>query len=116
MTSSGATAYIAILFVLGLAMAVFGFVLPLGGGTTIMVIGAAAIGAGLVLVGIRMMRNERQLLTPRLARSRRGRRSSEGQRTDAGPRRASGRIDSVKPSGRLPPLVTRRVRSARILT
>lgn len=59
MSSSGATAYIAILLVLGLAMAICGSILPLGGGTAIMVIGAAAIGAGLTLIGIRLMRTER---------------------------------------------------------
>jgi hypothetical protein len=54
-TSAAVSAYIALLLLGGLAMAVIGTLLPLGGGTTIMVIGAAAIGAGLVLMGIRMM-------------------------------------------------------------
>lgn len=47
--------YVALLLVVGLAMTVLGTLLPLGGGLTIAAIGAAAIGAGLVLVGIQMM-------------------------------------------------------------
>jgi len=58
--SSAVTGYIAALVVIGLGMAVYGTLLPLGGGTTVALIGAAAIGAGLVLIGVRMMqRNER---------------------------------------------------------
>ncbi|MCR2784870.1 MULTISPECIES: hypothetical protein [unclassified Microbacterium] len=48
-------AYTAALVVIGLAMTILGTVLPLGGGTTIALIGAAALGAGLVLIGIRML-------------------------------------------------------------
>lgn len=60
MNSSAVTGYIAALVVIGLGMAVYGTLLPLGGGTTVALIGAAAIGAGLVLIGVRMMqRNER---------------------------------------------------------
>ena len=54
------TIYIAALFLVGLAMAVLGGLLPLGGGSTVALVGAAAIGAALVLIGIRMMKpNER---------------------------------------------------------
>ncbi|MBW9110021.1 hypothetical protein JNB63_04365 [Microbacterium trichothecenolyticum] len=60
MNSSAVTIYIAALFLIGLAMAVFGTLLPLGGGSTVALVGAAAIGAALVLIGIRMMKpNER---------------------------------------------------------
>jgi hypothetical protein len=52
--SSGVTYYIAALLVVGLVLAVFGTLLPLGGGVTIMAIGAASTGAGLVLIGVRM--------------------------------------------------------------
>lgn len=54
------TWYVSALFLLGLAMTVFGTLMPLGGGSAVAAIGAAAIGAGLVLVGIRMMPRERR--------------------------------------------------------
>ena len=60
MNSSAVTIYIAALSLVGLAMAVLGGLLPLGGGSTVALVGAAAIGAALVLIGIRMMKpNER---------------------------------------------------------
>lgn len=52
-------AYIAVLLVLGLAMTIFGTALPLGGGLVIAAVGTAAVGAGLVLVGIRLMSSTR---------------------------------------------------------
>lgn len=55
MRSSAARAYTAILLVLGLALTVLGYVLPLGGGTLMMVVGVAAVAAGLTLVGIHLM-------------------------------------------------------------
>jgi len=58
-TSTAVTGYIAALFLVGLGMAIVGTLLPLGGGITIMAIGAASIGSGLVLVGIRIMSGER---------------------------------------------------------
>jgi membrane protein implicated in regulation of membrane protease activity len=54
--SFGVTLYITALLVIGLAMAIVGTLLALGGGTAVALIGAAAIGAGLVLIGVRMMR------------------------------------------------------------
>ena len=54
-SSSAVTGYIAILLLVGLGMAIFGTLLPLGGGLTVALIGAASIGAGLVLIGERMM-------------------------------------------------------------
>jgi hypothetical protein len=47
-------AYAVVLLIIGLAAAIFGTVLPLGGGSTIALLGAAAFGAGLVLLGIRL--------------------------------------------------------------
>ncbi|MCR2813220.1 hypothetical protein [Microbacterium sp. zg.Y1084] len=58
-TSTPVRTYIAALFLGGLALGVWGTILPLGGGTLIALIGAAAIGAALVLVGIRLMGPER---------------------------------------------------------
>lgn len=58
-TSTPVTVYIATLFLVGLALAVWGTVMPLGGGSLIALIGVAAIGAALVLVGIRLMGTER---------------------------------------------------------
>ncbi|MFD4957188.1 hypothetical protein [Microbacterium sp. NPDC058389] len=55
MNSSAVTGYIAALLVIGLGMAIYGTLLPLGGGLTVAFIGAAAIGSGLVLIGVRMM-------------------------------------------------------------
>lgn len=48
--------YIATLLVIGLGLVVFGTLMPLGGGVALLVIGAAAIGAGLTLGGIRLSR------------------------------------------------------------
>ncbi|WP_194398757.1 hypothetical protein [Microbacterium atlanticum] len=56
MNFSAVAIYIAALLLTGVAMAVFGTLLPLGGGSTVALVGAAAIGAALVLIGIRMMK------------------------------------------------------------
>lgn len=48
--------YIATLLIGGSALIVFGTLMPLGGGTALLAIGAAAIGAGLVLGGLRLGR------------------------------------------------------------
>ncbi|MFJ2543916.1 hypothetical protein [Microbacterium sp. NPDC087589] len=45
------TLYISTLLVVGLAMTIFGTLLPLGGGLAIAGIGIASIGAALVLIG-----------------------------------------------------------------
>jgi len=58
-SSPAVTGYIAILLLVGLGKAKFGTLLPLGGGLTIALIGAASIGAGLVLIGVRMMESAR---------------------------------------------------------
>jgi hypothetical protein len=47
-------AYIAILLIVGVAMAAFGILLPLGGGLIIAAIGTAAIAAGLTLIGVEL--------------------------------------------------------------
>lgn len=54
-SSFAVTGYISALILVGLGMAIFGTLLPLGGGLTVALIGAASIGAGLVLIGVRMM-------------------------------------------------------------
>lgn len=48
--------YIATLLIGGLALVVFGTLMPLGGGTALLAVGAAAIGGGLVLGGVRLSR------------------------------------------------------------
>jgi len=58
-SSSAVAGYIAILLLVGLGMAIFGTLLPLGGGLTVALIAAASIGAGLVLIGVRMMGSAR---------------------------------------------------------
>lgn len=50
------TGHIATLLLVGPAAVVFGTLLPLGGGAAFALIGAAAVGAGLVLIGVRMLR------------------------------------------------------------
>ena len=47
-TSTAVTGYIAALFLVGLGMAIFGTLLPLGGGITIMAVGEASIGTTIV--------------------------------------------------------------------
>jgi len=47
-------AYIALLLVCGLAMAVFGILLPLGGGLIVAAVGTAGIAAGLTLIGVEL--------------------------------------------------------------
>ncbi|SEC24242.1 hypothetical protein [Microbacterium hydrocarbonoxydans] len=49
--------YVALLFLAGLAAAVFGTLMPLGGGTTLAMVGAAALGASFVLIGIAVLRD-----------------------------------------------------------
>ncbi|MDF2509367.1 MAG: hypothetical protein K0Q52_3226 [Microbacterium sp.] len=49
--------YVALLFLGGLAAAVVGTLLPLGGGTTLAMLGAAAFAASLVLIGIVFLRD-----------------------------------------------------------
>lgn len=49
--------YVALLFLGGLAAAVVGTLLPLGGGTTLAMLGAAAFGASLVLIGTVFLRD-----------------------------------------------------------
>lgn len=58
-SSAAVTGYIAVLLIVGLGMAVFGTLLPLGGGSTVALIGATSIGAGLVLIGVRMIASSR---------------------------------------------------------
>lgn len=48
--------YLVTLFLVGLTLVVFGTLMPLGGGVALLAIGAASIGAGLVLSGIRLSR------------------------------------------------------------
>ncbi|WEK61918.1 MAG: hypothetical protein P0Y60_03945 [Candidatus Microbacterium colombiense] len=52
--------YVALLFLGGLAATVFGTALPQGGGTTIAVVGAAALGASLVLIGMALLGGQAQ--------------------------------------------------------
>jgi len=47
-------AYITILLILGLAMTIFGILLPLGGGLVIAAVGTASIAAGLTLIGLEL--------------------------------------------------------------
>ena len=49
--------FVALLVLGGLAAAVFGTILPSGGGTTLVVLGAAAFGASLVLIGMVLLRD-----------------------------------------------------------
>ncbi|MCE0509134.1 MULTISPECIES: hypothetical protein [Microbacterium] len=49
--------FVALLFLGGLAAAVVGTLLPLGGGTTLSLLGAAAFGASLVLIGMVLLRD-----------------------------------------------------------
>lgn len=49
--------YVALLFLGGLAATIIGSFLPQGGGTTIAVVGAAALGASLVLIGMVFLRD-----------------------------------------------------------
>jgi hypothetical protein len=48
-------AYIALLLVVGIAMTVWGTLMPLGGGSALVAVGAAGVGAGLVLIGVQLM-------------------------------------------------------------
>lgn len=52
--------YVALLFLGGLAATIFGTFLPQGGGTTIAVVGAAALGASLVLIGMVLLRDREE--------------------------------------------------------
>lgn len=49
--------FVALLFLGGLAAAVVGTLLPLGGGSTLALLGAAAFGASLVLIGMVLLRD-----------------------------------------------------------
>jgi|EndMetStandDraft_3_1072993.scaffolds.fasta_scaffold50072_2 hypothetical protein len=49
--------YVALLFLGGLAATIIGTFLPQGGGTTLAVVGAAALGASLVLIGMVLLRD-----------------------------------------------------------
>ena len=49
--------YVALLFLSGLAATVFGTLIPLGGGTTVAMVGAAALGASFVLIGVVLLRD-----------------------------------------------------------
>jgi uncharacterized membrane protein len=49
--------YVALLFLGGLAATITGSFLPQGGGTTLAVVGAAALGASLVLIGMVFLRD-----------------------------------------------------------
>lgn len=49
--------YVALLFLAGLAATVFGTLMPLGGGTTVAMVGAAALGASFVLIGVVLLRD-----------------------------------------------------------
>ena len=49
--------YVALLFLGGLAAAVVGMLLPLGGGVALALLGAAAFGASLVLIGMVLLRD-----------------------------------------------------------
>ncbi|GGM38938.1 hypothetical protein [Microbacterium saperdae] len=49
--------YVALLFLGGLAATIIGSFLPQGGGTTLAVVGAAALGASLVLIGMVFLRD-----------------------------------------------------------
>lgn len=49
--------YVALLFLGGLAATIIGTFLPRGGGTTLAVVGAAALGASLVLIGMVLLRD-----------------------------------------------------------
>ncbi|MFJ4998310.1 hypothetical protein ACIP5T_09180 [Microbacterium sp. NPDC088619] len=49
--------YVALLFLAGLAATVFGTLVPLGGGTTVAMVGAAALGASFVLIGVVLLRD-----------------------------------------------------------
>lgn len=65
--------YVALLFLAGLAAAVYGTLLPGGGGTTLAMVGAASLGASLVLIGIVLLREGEQDLKQARARSGAGR-------------------------------------------
>lgn len=58
--------YVALLFFAGLAATVYGTLMPLGGGSTLAMVGTAALGASFVLIGIVLLRDREK--TP--ARSR----------------------------------------------
>lgn len=58
-SSAAVTGYIAVLLIVGFGMAIVGTLLPLGGGLTVALLGAASLGAGLVLVGVRMIGAQR---------------------------------------------------------
>jgi hypothetical protein len=49
--------YVALLFLGGLAATIFGTILPEGGGSTLAIVGAAALGASLVLIGMVFLRD-----------------------------------------------------------
>ena len=49
--------YVALLFLGGLAAVILGTLGPQGGGTTLAMVGAASVGASLVLIGIVFLRD-----------------------------------------------------------
>ena len=48
--------YVALLLLAGLAATIYGTLMPLGGGTTLALVGAAALGASFVLIGIVLLK------------------------------------------------------------
>lgn len=62
--------YVALLFLAGLAAAIYGTLLPEGGGTTLAMVGAASLGASFVLIGIVLLREREQDLDQARARAR----------------------------------------------
>ncbi|KAA0960230.1 hypothetical protein FQ142_15485 [Microbacterium sp. ANT_H45B] len=56
--------YVALLFLAGLAATVYGTLLPLGGGSTLAMVGAAALGASFVLIGIVLLGDRGKAQTP----------------------------------------------------
>lgn len=70
--------YVALLFLGGLAAAVVGTLLPLGGGTTLALLGAASFGASLVLIGIIFVRDRDE------QRDRAAERADAPERADSG--------------------------------
>lgn len=56
--------YVALLFLAGLAATVYGTLMPLGGGSTLAMVGAAALGASFVLIGIVLLGDRGNAQTP----------------------------------------------------
>lgn len=52
--SKSVAVYVGVLLIVGLAMVLWGTFMPLGGGVAVLALGAAAVAAGLVLVGLRL--------------------------------------------------------------